>query len=78
MEEYIYQDYAHVDENDEEHLPPVNDRKRTHSDSFPLKLYRILSTMEAEGLDDVMSWLPHGRAFAVHDKKRFQREVSVR
>ena len=35
--------------------------------SFPLKLQRILDKLEAEGKTDIISWLPHGRAFLVHD-----------
>jgi hypothetical protein len=39
--------------------------------SFPLKLQRILDKLEAEGNHEIISWLPHGRAFAVHDPDRF-------
>jgi hypothetical protein len=38
--------------------------------SFPLKLQRILDKLEAEGKTDIISWLPHGRAFLVHDPDR--------
>jgi hypothetical protein len=38
--------------------------------SFPLKLQRILDKLEAEGKTDIISWLPHGRAFLVHDSDR--------
>jgi HSF-type DNA-binding len=43
--------------------------------SFPLKLQRILDQLERDGQDDVMSWLPHGRAFIVHDVERFVEEI---
>jgi hypothetical protein len=43
--------------------------------SFPLKLQRILDKLEAEGNTDVISWLPHGRAFIVHDSHRFVSEL---
>ncbi|KAG7343411.1 HSF-type DNA-binding protein [Nitzschia inconspicua] len=40
--------------------------------SFPLKLMSIL---ENEAVSDVISWLPHGRGFRVHDQQRFENEV---
>ena len=43
--------------------------------SFPLKLQRILDKLEADGIIDVLSWQPHGRAFIVHDAERFVNEV---
>lgn len=43
--------------------------------SFPLKLQRILDQLERDGQDDVLSWLPHGRAFIVHDVERFVEEI---
>lgn len=42
---------------------------------FPLKLQRILDKLEAEGNTNILSWLPHGRAFIVHETDRFVREV---
>lgn len=43
--------------------------------SFPLKLQRILDKLEAEGKTDIISWLPHGRAFLVHDSDRLVSEL---
>lgn len=40
--------------------------------SFPLTLMKILDN---EALSDIVSWLPHGRGFTIHDKERFQSEV---
>jgi HSF-type DNA-binding len=39
--------------------------------SFPLKLHSLLDKIEADGLDHVISWQPHGRCFVVHDPKKF-------
>jgi hypothetical protein len=36
---------------------------------FPLKLHSMLEAVEKEGLEDVVSWQPHGRCFVVHDSK---------
>ena len=41
-------------------------------DTFPTKLYKILSKSVFE---DVISWLPHGRSWRVLDQKRFETEV---
>lgn len=43
--------------------------------SFPLKLQRILDKLESEGNCSVVSWLPHGRAFMVHNPDRFVHEL---
>eukprot|EP00980_Cylindrotheca_fusiformis_P000341 scaffold91_cov127-Cylindrotheca_fusiformis.AAC.1 len=39
--------------------------------SFPLKLQRMLDKLEADQQGDIISWLPHGRAFIVHDSDAF-------
>jgi hypothetical protein len=31
------------------------------NDSFPCKLHQMLSDIEAQGMDHVVSWQPHGR-----------------
>lgn len=38
---------------------------------FPLKLHELLERAEEEGLNDIVSWQPHGRAFIVHQPKTF-------
>jgi hypothetical protein len=38
---------------------------------FPLKLHRLLDTIEQDGYGDVVSWQPHGRAFSVHKPAEF-------
>ncbi|KAL7531539.1 hypothetical protein ACHAWF_003807 [Thalassiosira exigua] len=40
--------------------------------SFPLKLHRILSESERDGLSHVVGWQPHGRAFKIRDPAAFQ------
>ena len=42
---------------------------------FPLKLYRILYEAEKNGQSDIISFLPHGRAFTVHKSKEFIRDI---
>ena len=43
--------------------------------AFPVVLHDILENAEATGLDEVISWTPTGRAFKIHDKKRFLKEI---
>jgi len=38
---------------------------------FPLKLHEMLIATAAEGMDDIVSWQPHGRCFLVHKPKDF-------
>lgn len=43
--------------------------------SFPVKLHRMLSEVEAQGLTDIVSWFPHGRAFSIHKRKTFVERI---
>lgn len=45
---------------------------------FPEKLYLMLSTIEREGKDRIVSWQPHGRCFHVHNPKEFVSDVMTR
>ncbi|KAL7488810.1 hypothetical protein ACHAW6_014396 [Cyclotella cf. meneghiniana] len=55
--------------------PPVNPNdgclKKLTPESFPLKLHRVLSAVEDDGLAHIISWQPHGRAFLIHSNKAF-------
>lgn len=48
------------------------------SSSFPEVLYELLETADRENLDDIVSWLPHRRAFRVNNKDRFMQEILPR
>lgn len=43
--------------------------------TFPEKLYRMLEEASDKGLDAIISFLPHGRAFRAHEQDRFVEEV---
>lgn len=45
---------------------------------FPAKLYRMIFEMDKEGRSDVISFLPHGKAFAIHQEDVFIAEVLPR
>lgn len=46
--------------------------------SFPLVLYRMLSNASREGIDHIISWCSHGRAFQVHKREAFEAEVMTK
>lgn len=42
---------------------------------FPVKLHLMLNLIEKDGLDHIVGWQPHGRAFIVRDIKRFTSDI---
>mmetsp|Transcript_11729 Transcript_11729/g.17205 ORF Transcript_11729/g.17205 Transcript_11729/m.17205 type:complete len:185 (+) Transcript_11729:79-633(+) len=42
---------------------------------FPWKVYDMLETAEVDGFEDLVSWIPHGRAFMVHHPQKFVEQV---
>jgi hypothetical protein len=43
--------------------------------TFPMTLHHLLSDSGIRGFDDVISWMPGGQAFRVHDPHRFAEEI---
>ena len=43
--------------------------------TFPCMLFRMLLEAETNGLQHVVSWQPHGRAFKVHDRSLFVKQL---
>lgn len=43
--------------------------------AFPYKMHDTLTRIEADGYGDIMSWLPHGRSFKIHDLDGFHETV---
>ena len=50
----------------------------TSGAAFPVVLHQLLEAADEQGYSDIISWQPHGRAFHVHDPKRFVAEVMPR
>jgi hypothetical protein len=42
---------------------------------FPWKMHELLEQVEQDGREDVVSWLPNGRAFKVHKTDIFVNEI---
>ena len=47
------------------------EKRRGASVFFPEVLYRLLDDVDSQGWQDIVSFLPHGRAFRVHNKHLF-------
>jgi HSF-type DNA-binding len=57
----------------------LNELKHSHSGGvampFPIKLHEMLQSIENDGVDDIVSWQPHGRCFVVHKSAHFKKEI---
>ena len=49
--------------------------KNGSESNFPVKLHYMLSDMEADGLDHIVSWQAHGRSFTVNKPKEFVEKI---
>lgn len=59
-------------------LPDTRRNRGGVTEPFPEKLHNMIQYAEREGLADVVSFFPHGRAFAIHKPRRFVVEVMSR
>lgn len=59
-------------QDDESSFAEATSSDKDSSLSFPQQLMEVLSN---DRLSDVVSWLPHGQGWIIHDKKRFAAEV---
>jgi hypothetical protein len=73
-----YHDYANEVENEDKSLGYVHHTEEhtqsfsMHNDgghNFPVNLHNMLDELEKDGMDDIVSWQPHGRWF-VGDKQQ--------
>ena len=65
---FFYVDYS--TEPDEDPLTPLTPPGRVPN--FPSKMHAILAREDLKG---IICWLPHGRAWKVHDSKEFEKKV---
>jgi hypothetical protein len=80
-----YHDYANEVERGEDSLGDLHQEEHTqeppsmanHSgeQNFPVKLHYMLNELEKDGMDDIVSWQPHGRCFHVHKQQQFVEQV---
>ncbi|KAG7349189.1 HSF-type DNA-binding protein [Nitzschia inconspicua] len=43
--------------------------------TYVVSIHNMLEDAESKGFIDVVSWIPHGRCFKVHNEKRFEADV---
>ena len=53
----------------------ANNRKGGYRNRFPMKLFQMLDESEASGHAHIISWLPDGNSFKIHDEKLFDQYV---
>jgi HSF-type DNA-binding len=63
-------DVVHHEESSDDQEHPHR-RRGGVGVAFPIKLHEVLDQVEADGLDHVISWQPHGRCFVIHKPKEF-------
>jgi hypothetical protein len=65
---HVYHDYSQIPYDDGGYI-----RKKTGgvTQPFPEKLQEMLAAVEGTGEKNIVSWLPHGRAFLVRKPKEF-------
>jgi hypothetical protein len=66
-----YHDYA----SEAEKVPGSTEEPNHGAHNFPVKLHFMLSELETDGMDDIVSWQPHGRSFLVHKQMQFVEKV---
>lgn len=64
-----------TDSGSEARTCPNKGTERKGNVFFPLLMYEIVSD---KSTDDIIRWLPSGRAFIIKDKKRFSKEILPR
>jgi HSF-type DNA-binding len=50
-------------------------RRKGRSGKFPHKLHQMLADLEQQGRSDIASFMPHGRAFAIHKPAEFTKDI---
>lgn len=58
-----------------DHHPDHDESSNAHSITFPFRLYQMLEEAEKRGFEDIVSWLPDGNGFIVHDREEFTSQV---
>lgn len=73
--QHVYRDFSHELPSADVDLQIVN---KSPNAAFPVKLHETLSQIEADGMNGIVGWMPHGRAFKIHKQQEFIDEVLPR
>jgi HSF-type DNA-binding len=74
----MYRDFANAkDMESPENIRSFASSRISHSvdSNFPAKLHYMLEEIRRDGLEHIISWMPHGRCFIVHEQKEFEKEI---
>jgi HSF-type DNA-binding len=71
---FVIHDY-HDHSQDEDSYAMNNLGASSANNLFPLRLHAVLEEVAHDGLDQIVSWAPHGRCFTVHMPKEFVEQV---
>jgi len=74
-QEKCYEDFSQVSDKEAMRKFGINLKGRPTLETFPTKLHKIIERNEIDGYSNVISWLPHGRAFKIHDQNAFVHKV---
>ena len=74
VQNHTYSDYSQVPPSTPDYQPPTDLNTMT----FAEKVHHLLTHAEAQGYANVVSWMPHGRAFKVHRPAAFERTLCPR
>lgn len=70
-----FRDFSTVTEMEFQAMLAVTGRHSTDESNFPHRLHYVLDELEKDGMSSIASWQVHGRAFRVHNRDRFTKEV---
>ena len=70
-------DFMNVPEHALPKINHKNKRGRTQ-EAFPTKLFKVLQHSDTGGYSSIISWLPHGRAFKIHNIDLFKKEIMTK
>jgi HSF-type DNA-binding len=71
----VYKDRAWIEQQKNEMQEQLKTARGHVQEQFPLKLYRMLESVNDSSHSKIVSWQSYGRAFKVHDKEKFASEV---
>jgi hypothetical protein len=61
-----------------DNVEPFAESTANGDSTFPFKLYDILENASAEGFDHIVSWMPNGNGFKLHDREQFKKTIVAR
>jgi len=79
QQQSTYVDYSRISDSEALSKLKSTSLRGKNQESFPMKLHKILKYSETNPYyASIISWLPHGRAFIIHDTTRFVSEIMPR